>query len=667
MKRSVRALLIVDSQEDILLLVRLLRKLDIEVSFESAATPDALGAALRDYSWDLILADRSPKRFAKVSPLSLIRSHAPTVPVIVVSDTPGEDHAAEALRAGANDYALKTNLGRLAKAVERELREVEERREAARTQLAHREASERSRTIVAIAPDGIITFDDRGIIQSFNPAAVRIFGYEEVEVVGEHLNTVLPGHASGNRRGASVEEVFSRYGADGYGVPNEWTGLRKDKTTVSVEITISRYEIAGREHFTCWARDLTDTKRTQAQMRSQFQRLNAARAIDVAITGSFDLRVTLNIVLDQVTSLLGVDAADVLLVDAGSTLTCAASRGFNANVRMSRCAPIGEGLAGQAAVERRIVEVSDLRNSADGQVREELTPEGLVAYSAVPLIAKGRLPGVLEAFHRSELEKDADWYSFLDSLANQTSIAIDNTLMFEELQRRNADLTIAYDRTIEGWVRALDLRDNETPGHSRRVTEMMVCFARALGFPEDAIVNARRGALLHDIGKLGVPDAILIKPGALTDAERAIMQMHPEYAHEWLSPVDFLRNALDIPYGHHERWDGGGYPRQLAGAAIPIAARMFALIDVWDALTTDRPYRKAWSPQQVIEYVRSNSGTHFDPDLVGPFLDMVSKPAELRPAAGAQTSRRAAYYDPSTFTPGQAQDKIAEELRSAAA
>ena len=188
----------------------------------------------------------------------------------------------------------------------------------------------------------------------------------------------------------------------------------------------------------------------------------------------------------------------------------------------------------------------------------------------------------------------------------------------------NRELSQAYDATIEGWSRALDLRDKETEGHSQRVTDLTLRLADAFGFGPEELVHIRRGALLHDIGKMGIPDAILLKPGPLTGDERALMQRHPDYARAMLSPIEFLRPALEIPYGHHEKWDGTGYPRGLAGRAIPLPARLFAVVDVWDALRSDRPYRSAWSREQTRDHIASLSGTHFDPEVVRVFLDIVA-------------------------------------------
>src|SRR5258707_4194487 len=228
----------------------------------------------------------------------------------------------------------------------------------------------------------------------------------------------------------------------------------------------------------------------------------------------------------------------------------------------------------------------------------------------------------MEIFHRAALHPAADWLNFLEDLAGQAAIAIDSAKLFNDLQRTNVDIGLAYEATIEGWSRAMDLSDKETEGHTQRVTELTVRLARALGVSEDEIVHIRRGALLHDMGKMGIPDQILLKPGPLTDEEWAIMRRHPQLAYEMLLPIAYLRPALDIPYCHHEKWDGTGYPRSLSGQSIPLAARIFTVIDVWDALSSDRPYRPAWPEEQVRDHIRRLSGTHFDPRVAEAFLQL---------------------------------------------
>jgi HD-GYP domain-containing protein (c-di-GMP phosphodiesterase class II) len=193
--------------------------------------------------------------------------------------------------------------------------------------------------------------------------------------------------------------------------------------------------------------------------------------------------------------------------------------------------------------------------------------------------------------------------------------------MIASMRRTNEDLLEAYNKTILGWSKALEMRDEDTEGHTQRVTEMTVRLARVMGISEDELVHVHRGALLHDIGKIAIPDAILNKPGSLTDEEWVLMRQHPRFAYEMLAPIEYLRPALDIPCCHHERWDGTGYPYGLKGEEIPLSARIFAIIDVWDALCSDRPYRKAWPLQRVLEHLHKERGKHFDPEVVQVFMD----------------------------------------------
>ena len=372
-------------------------------------------------------------------------------------------------------------------------------------------------------------------------------------------------------------------------------------------------------------RDITERKTAEEYIKRQFDRMTALRSIDMAISSTLDLRVSLHILLEQIVTQLKADAADVLLLDSHTMfLNFAAGRGFRSKAVEKTHIRVGQGLAGRAALQYKTISIPNL---AEGG--ETLTPalknEGFRAYFAVPLIAKGQMKGVLEIFSRSLPEPDPEWLNFLELLGGHAAIAVDNVSLFDTLQRSHAELVMAYDTTIEGWSRALDYRDKETEGHSRRVTDMTVRIAKAMAMHDDELVHIRRGALLHDIGKLGVPDPILLKPGKLTDEEWVIMKRHPEIAFELLSPISFLRSAIDIPYCHHEKWDGTGYPRGLRGEQIPIAARIFAIVDVWDALLSDRPYRPAWTEERAFEHIRTSAGSHFDPEVVEVFLKFLKK------------------------------------------
>lgn len=190
---------------------------------------------------------------------------------------------------------------------------------------------------------------------------------------------------------------------------------------------------------------------------------------------------------------------------------------------------------------------------------------------------------------------------------------------FHRIVQAQESLEHSYDATLQGWARALDLRDRSTEQHTSRVADLAIDLAREMGIGEPDLTYMRRGALLHDIGKMGIPDSILLKPGPLDAGEWTIMRQHPKYAYDLLRPIEHMKLALDIPYCHHEKWDGSGYPRGLAGEQIPLHARIFAIADVWDALTSSRPYREAWPPEKALAYVREQSGSHFDPAVIAAF------------------------------------------------
>ncbi|NUM47896.1 MAG: PAS domain S-box protein [Anaerolineales bacterium] len=362
------------------------------------------------------------------------------------------------------------------------------------------------------------------------------------------------------------------------------------------------------------------------QTQQQLERLAILHAMDTAIAASFDLRPTLYILLDQIQARLKVAAADVFLYNPHTlNLEFAAGNGFQYQELKQIRLRLGEGCTGETALEQHILAIPNFQEylaQHPSPAHHLHQTEGFVSYFGIPLISKGQVKGVLELYHRTPLQADAGWLDFLETLGRQVAIAMDNIEMLVGLQRSKLELELAYDATIEGWSRALDLRDKETEGHSQRVTEITIQLARQIGVSELEIVQMRRGALLHDIGKMGIPDAILLKPGQLTKEEWDVMKTHPQLAYEMLSPIPYLHPALDIPRYHHEKWDGTGYPHGLRGEQIPLAARIFALADVWDALTSNRPYRPAWSIQKTEQFIQEQIGSHFDPKIAATFLDL---------------------------------------------
>jgi HD-GYP domain-containing protein (c-di-GMP phosphodiesterase class II) len=243
---------------------------------------------------------------------------------------------------------------------------------------------------------------------------------------------------------------------------------------------------------------------------------------------------------------------------------------------------------------------------------------------AVPMIHEGRVSGILEILSKMRRRFSVIETDILSLVSNTTAVSLENLSLGSHQANSGPQQNIAYDSAVESWRRALELRDRATEGHGFRVAEMTVRLAICLGYGSYDLTHMRFGAQLHDIGKIGVPDSVLLKPGPLDDEDKKIMYKHPVYAYEMLSSIPNFAPILDIPYSHHERWDGGGYPSGLKGEQIPLSARIFAVIDVWDALNSDRPYRKAWPEKEVITYIRDQSGKHFDPQVVDAFLTMMS-------------------------------------------
>jgi PAS domain S-box-containing protein len=485
-----------------------------------------------------------------------------------------------------------------------------------------RTSEERFRALIEKAADVSALLTVEGTFTYVSPSVERVMGYTPDQVIGKSIAEWIHPEDLSQAMHALAERVQM-----GCGAPNPMHARvrhRDGRWRVLEAIGNNLLDLPAVRGIVLNCRDVTERIQAQHQVQQQLERLAALREVDRAITSSVDLRLTLDVVTQQVTAQLKVDAVSILLLDPHAhELKYAAGRGFRTKAIEQTRLRVGEEHAGRAALERRTVHIPNLPANVKQFLRGTLlTSENFIAYYGVPLIVKGQVNGVLEIFHRAPLDAEPEWLDFMEMLAGQAAVAIDNAGLFSGLQRANMDLTLAYEATIEGWSHALDLRDHETEGHTRRVTAMTLDLAQALGMSDERLIHVRHGALLHDIGKIGVPDAILLKPDALTDEEWQVMRLHPKIAYDLLASIAYLKPALDIPYCHHEKWDGSGYPRGLKGEQIPLAARVFAVVDAWDALTSNRPYRKAWSAGQAREYIAQNAGAHFDPRVAGMFLEM---------------------------------------------
>jgi putative nucleotidyltransferase with HDIG domain len=368
-------------------------------------------------------------------------------------------------------------------------------------------------------------------------------------------------------------------------------------------------------------------ERDQARQDTErhLRRLHTLREIDQTINHDTELWTSLNTIIGKLVKQLEVDAACLLLFHRDSKrLVFSVGAGFRTDAFKHTSLELGQSYAGMAALNRSQLYIPNIQERKTRFLRSpHFKQEEFITYFCVPLITKGKLVGVLEIFHRSHLEPDKEWVEFMNTLAGQAAIAIDSVNQFNAIQELNKNLRVAYDATIEGWARALEMRDMETEGHCRRVTDLTITLAERLKIASVGISNLRRGALLHDIGKMAIPDYILNKPGPLNEDEWHVMRQHPQFALDMLKNISFLETALDIPHYHHERWDGSGYPLGLSGKDIPVSARIFAIVDVYDALRSDRPYRPAWPLDRTLNYIQHQSGSHFDPDIVNEFIKII--------------------------------------------
>lgn len=407
-----------------------------------------------------------------------------------------------------------------------------------------------------LSPDLFCILDFHGKFMYLNPAWERTLGYSLNELLGRsYINFIHP-----EDRNATQQEA-SRVVEGGESILFLNRLIHKNGSHCWLRWNV--VPDMQQAMIYCVARDITNLREANEKIRTQLGQLQALREIDKAITASVDIQVTLNVILDQVLAHLHADSAAVLKFNRSTDfLELVAGKGFRTSLISETSLRGDEGYAGESISTRKIVHVPSLSEADSPFVRSRLArDESFVSYYSAPLIAKGKVEGVLEVFFRKEFQGSKEWLEFFQTIAGQAAIAIDNASLYDNLQQSNLELTIAYDRTLEGWIKALELRSHETEQHTRRVTQLTIKIARAMGIHDERLTHFWRGALLHDIGKMAIPDSILKKPKGLDPKEWEEMRKHPVYAHQFLSTIPYLKPALEIPYCHHERWDGSGYPR----------------------------------------------------------------------------------------------------------
>jgi PAS domain S-box-containing protein/putative nucleotidyltransferase with HDIG domain len=483
-----------------------------------------------------------------------------------------------------------------------------------------------------------------GQVLYVSPAYERIFGRSGADLLrdpnvffenihAEDLPRVTQAMRSLLERGVLLDEAYRILRPDGetrwvwarvfpvsdaHGAVTRYSGIAEDITERrTAEQTLRQSEAQLRESYTRLERSL--------------HRMAALRNVDVAITTHTDQASMAEAILAHVLESAEVDAS-VLFVPNLPTPGRPRGTGPLSALRLAGLVGLPESaldgtvLGWQMLMVNHVFQtsqplyISDLRQDPHPGAQTLHRAAGFNTCAVLPLLARGQSKGVLQFFLRQVHALDNDWQTFLQSLALQTAIGIDHVEMLENLKRTNRELASAYDETIKGWAQALELRDKETRGHAERVTDLTVRLASAMGMTGESLDHIRRGAFLHDIGKMAIPDSILGKTGPLTNDDWITMRQHPTIGYRMLSNIEYLKPALDVVYCHHEKWDGTGYPRALKGDEIPLSARIFAVVDVWDALTNNRPYRLAWPDAEVVNYLQKESGRQFDPRIVSVFL-----------------------------------------------
>jgi GAF domain-containing protein len=364
-----------------------------------------------------------------------------------------------------------------------------------------------------------------------------------------------------------------------------------------------------------------------SQRVEQFRlQMDLLTSVERALNNSLTLSVTKNMLLDSCLRLLEADAAALWVMDAQErTLTLAAERGFRGVYAFPHGQPMGEEhLVRQACAHHKLTILS-AEEAGEGDTARMMRRERFQYGFAMPLLARGECKGALEVFRRSAWEPSEEWMRMLETVANQAAVAVDHSLMSIALERLSIQMSVTCDAAIEAFARAVDMRAREAEGHGLRVADLTVRMAEKANMPLHHVVHVRRGALLHDIGKIAVPDAVLWKAGSLDDRDWEVMRRHPQYAADILESLHVLQPAMAIPQYHHERWDGGGYPYGLAGGQIPLAARLFAVVDTWDSMLSRRPHREPLAKSVAEAHIRKGAGSQFDPEAVLIFLGLMDE------------------------------------------
>ncbi len=481
------------------------------------------------------------------------------------------------------------------------------------------ESEERFRTIIEQMNEGLVLLDERGTILEWNPAVEKLSEVPRPQAIGRPIwevqyRLIDPQQQRPKDLHRFQERVIQLLRSPEQN-SSEWDFSTSNREQHILEQNLFPIRTNQGQRCGIMIRDVTTQKQAQQRIQLQLEKLKSLREIDVGITSRIPIQESLDNIAEHAIQHLRMDGVRLLGYDAAQNRLLRLS---DAGLQNFSTAPFSDNNYSAPAWD-----VIRYCQRVYCPFPSEAIADGFRTYIGVPILSSEHPLGVLEAFFTSDFIADQEWMDYFETLAGQAAIAIDANRLISNLQLSNQELNTAYEATIAGWSRALELRDKETKGHSERVTQMASELAERIGLSAEEMTHFRRGVLLHDIGKMGIPDSILLKPGPLSDDEWMIMRQHPILGREMLKDIPYLQPALDVPYYHHERWDGSGYPHGMRGEQIPLSARIFAVVDVWDALISDRPYRLGLAAGEVCLFFRQQAGKSFDPAVTAAFLSML--------------------------------------------
>jgi len=576
---------------------------------------------LQDHPVDVIIADLHLPDGSGLDLLNHPQLNG-RLPALLITNQGDEQRAVQAIKGGAMDYLVKSpetfrRIPSVAHRVYEQWRVIEAKK-AAEEKLRQHEALLNG--ILQGTRDGYLLIDAEGKILEVNRAYAELVGYPPEELIGK---TILDLEALQTPEEIGATLATIRQKGSAY---FETCHRHQNGTLIEVEVSVTHLSEHGGKMVT-FVRDIRERTVMQRALHQakdhlerQLEEMTLLRNIDLAIATHQEKQAMIEALMEQFLHLKDICGC-CLLVPGNQkdfwVVQASLPQKFD-------CQP-------EKLQDWLPVDLDRLAQEGQPQfVQIDLSPNASLpplladcaAIALLPLTQHGQFLGILVLFSDQAQVFDAEWQDFARAITMQTAIALENVHLYETLSRQHQALLEAYQATLAAWSRTLEIRDKDTEGHTQRVVELGLKLARFFNLTEEELDRFRRGAMLHDIGKIRVPDAILLKPGQLDDKEWEIMRQHPLYAREMVQGIRILEEALEIPLYHHERWDGSGYPYGLKGKEIPLWARIFAVIDVWDALISDRPYRPAWTREVARDYIANQAGRQFDPQVVEAFLKL---------------------------------------------